>query len=81
MQGVKAEGKVKRFGGSAYTLDEIQRMAKKLDEPARTVVLTAALSGLRESERRGLRWEDFRDGMLQVQRSVWRTHGSEQLKT
>src|SRR5262249_35418938 len=30
---------------------------------------------------RGLRWEDFRDGVLQVQRSVWRTHVSQQLKT
>lgn len=81
MEGVKAEGKVRRFEGSAYTLEEIQRMVKKLDEPARTVVLTAALSGLRESELRGLRWEDCRDGVLQVQRSVWRTHVSQQLKT
>jgi len=63
--------------GRAYTLDEITAMLKVLDEPARTVVLVAALTGLRMSEIRGLRWEDFDGKTLQVKRSVWRTHVGE----
>ena len=58
----------------AYTLDEIQAMLAALKEPARTCVLTAALTGLRQSEIRGLRWEDFRGDELLVARSVWGSH-------
>jgi len=46
----------------------------KLSEPARTVVMVAAFSGLRLSEIRGLRWEDYTGTDLRVSRSVWRTH-------
>jgi integrase len=59
--------------GRAYTLREIQAMLDVLKEPARTVVLVAALTGLRMSEIRGLRWEDFDGETIQVKRSVWRT--------
>ena len=58
----------------AYTLDEIQAMLAALKEPARTCVLTAALTGLRQSEIRGLRWDDFRGDELLVARSVWGSH-------
>jgi integrase len=58
----------------AYTLDHIQSMLKVLDEPARTLVLVAALTGLRLAELRGLMWIDLGDGELAVKRSVWRTH-------
>jgi integrase len=34
-------------------------MLAQLAEPARTVVLTAALTGLRKSELRGLIWDSF----------------------
>ena len=61
----------------AYTLDEIQVMLAVLAEPARTLVLVAALTGLRMSELRGLKWTDIADGELVVQRSVWRTHVGE----
>ncbi len=57
--------------GPAYTLQEVQRMLKALPEPARTAVLVAALTGLRRSEIRGLRWEDFTGDELHVRRSVW----------
>ncbi len=43
----------------AYTLAEIQTMLSILGEPARTAVLTAALTGLSRSEIEVLRWEDF----------------------
>lgn len=56
----------------AYTLDEISAMLKVLPEPARTVVLVAALTGLRLSELKGLRWEDFNDDTVTVERAVWR---------
>ena len=56
---------------AAYTLDEISAMLKVFPEPSRTVVLTVALTGLRVSELKGLRWEDFDGDSLLIQRSVW----------
>jgi len=38
------------------------------------VIATAAVTGLRMSEIRGLRWSDFDGENLHVRRSVWRTH-------
>lgn len=61
----------------AYSLDEIQAMLKVLPEPARTAVLVAALTGLRHSEIRGLRWEDFTGTELRVRRAVWASHVNE----
>lgn len=55
----------------AYSLDEVKKMLLVLEEPARTVVLTAALTGLRKGEIRGLRWEDFSGTELNISRSVW----------
>jgi integrase len=52
------------------------------DEPVSIAVLaTAAFTGLRRSELRGLRWEDFRDGQLFVTRTVWNTSEREKTKT
>lgn len=58
---------------AAYTLAEISGMLKVLPEPARTVVLTAALTGMRLCELKGLRWEDFDGDSVLIQRSV--VHG------
>lgn len=55
----------------AYSLSEIKSMLAVLPEPARTVVLTAAFSGLRKSELRGLTWAGFDGKELRVERSVW----------
>jgi integrase len=55
----------------AYTLDEITAMLSVLGEPARTLVLTAALTGLRRGELQGLQWSDFTGTELRVERSVW----------
>src|SRR5947207_1933882 len=55
----------------AYSLAEIKTMIAPLGEPARTVVLCAALTGLRKSELRGLTWENFDGKELSVTRSVW----------
>lgn len=55
----------------AYSLDEVSGMLAVLGEPVRTVVLTAALTGLRKGEIRGLRWEDFTGKELRVNQSFW----------
>ena len=61
----------------ACTLEEIKGMLAVLPEPARTVVLLAALSGLRKGEIRGLRWADFDGKELFVRRSFWNKVESE----
>src|SRR5258708_10276702 len=43
----------------AYSLSEIKAMLAVMPEPAWTVVLTDALTGLRKSELRGLTWGTF----------------------
>jgi integrase len=55
----------------AYSLEEVRRILAVLEEPARTVVLTAALTGLRKGEISGLRWADFNGRELAVNRSLW----------
>ncbi|MFI5058642.1 MAG: tyrosine-type recombinase/integrase [Candidatus Acidiferrales bacterium] len=55
----------------AYSLSEIKAMLAMLEEPARTIVLTAAFTGLRKSELLGLRWQDFSGKELSVNRSRW----------
>ena len=55
----------------AYSLEETRRMLAVLDEPTRTVILTAALTGLRKGEISGLRWGDLTDRELAVNRSLW----------
>lgn len=62
---------------AAYTLDEVSAMLKVLPEPSRAVVFTAALTGFRLSELKGLRWEDFEGDTVMVSRSVWQGHVSE----
>ncbi len=55
----------------AYSLEEVTRMIMLLPEPAATVVATAAFTGLRRSELRGLLWENYTGSELHVTRSVW----------
>ena len=55
----------------AYSLAEVKQMISFQKEPARTIVLTAALTGLRKGEIRGLCWADFDGKSLSVRRSVW----------
>jgi integrase len=61
----------------AYSLPEIKSMLAVLPEPARTIVLTAAFSGLRKSELRGLTWDSFDGKELSVTRSAWNKTFSE----
>jgi integrase len=61
----------------AYSLSEIKSMLAVLPEPARTIVLTAAFTGLRKSELRGLTWASYNGEQLSVDRSVWNSTVSE----
>jgi integrase len=54
----------------AYSIAEITAMLAVLPEPARTMVATAAFTGLRRSELQGLLWEGYGNGELRVMRSV-----------
>jgi integrase len=58
----------------AYSLEEIEQMLRELPEPAKTVVATAAFTGLRKGEIRGLTWGDYSGTELRVSRSVWGRH-------
>ncbi len=73
VQGALASGRRSDFEGHAYSLADLQYFLETLDEPARTAVGTAAFSGLRESEIRGLQWLDYTGEELFVRRAVWRT--------
>ncbi len=62
-----------------YSLEEIAAMLRVLPEPAATAVATAAFTGLRLGELRGLTWGSYQPaqdddslGWLNVTRSVWR---------
>jgi integrase len=66
-------------GAHAYTVTEITTMLARLSEPARTIVQTAAFSGLRHSELRGLTCSSFnpQTRQLSVTQSVWNSTTSE----
>jgi integrase len=62
-----------------YSLEEITAMLKVLSEPSATAVATAAFTGLRLGELRGLTWRSYEPaqdeeslGWLNVTQSVWR---------
>jgi integrase len=69
---------IPEFDGRAYSLEEIALMLSVLSEPALTVVATAAFTGLRSGEIRGLTWDSYSPGVgdsfgvIRVLHSVWR---------
>lgn len=74
MRDASVPGRPAKFKGEVYSIDEIEHMLVVLPEPSRTIIAVAALTGLRLSELRGLRWRDYDGETLTVSRSVWRTH-------
>jgi integrase len=54
----------------AHSLEEISAMLAVLPEPARTMVATAAFTGLRRGELRGLLWDGYSADELRVMRSI-----------
>lgn len=61
----------------AYTLEEIGQILALLPEPAATLFAVAAFTGARRGEIRGLLWENYRDGQIQIARSIWKGHITE----
>jgi len=57
----------------AYSLEEVTRILAVLPEPAATIVATAAFTGLRRGEIRGLLWENYNGQELRVTQSVWKS--------
>ena len=55
----------------AYSLEEILQMLTVLPEPAATAVTTAAFTGMRKGELRGLLWENYSQTEIRVTQSVW----------
>ena len=56
------------------TPPEIRRLLEAADEPVRTVLMCAALTGMRHGELFGLRWEDIdlESNRIFVRRALWR---------
>jgi integrase len=56
------------------TPPEIRRLLAAADEPVRTMLLCAVLTGLRRGELLGLKWEDvdLQASKIHVRRAVWR---------
>lgn len=55
----------------AYSLEEVQALVDAVDDPTmKAAFLVAAFTGLRMEEIKGLRWEDYRDDVLNPKRTV-----------
>jgi integrase len=59
-----------------FTPEEIRRLLDAQEEPLRTLLLTAVLTGMRQGELFGLQWEDidFTAHLIHVRRALW--HGT-----
>jgi integrase len=71
-----------KYRGDTYTTDEITALlgstysSDYMGRVAFAVVATAAFTGLRLAELRGLQWRDFTGDKLSVERTMWRTRES-----
>ncbi len=55
----------------AYNLKEIYEIMQTVKKPvAKAAIMTATFTGLRMSEIKGLRWEDYDGGILNIKRAV-----------
>jgi integrase len=61
----------------AYNLEEIGQILSVIPEPAATIFAVAAFTGARRGEIRGLMWENYQDGEIQITRSIWKGHITE----
>ena len=55
----------------AYTLEEVADMLQRVPGRAAAVIAVAGYSGLRRGEIGCLKWEDYHDGAIYVQRAQW----------
>jgi integrase len=61
-------------GMEVFTPPEIRRLLDHAEEPLRTLLLCAVLTGMRRGELLGLKWEDidFGGNRIHVRRALWR---------
>jgi integrase len=57
-------------GKQMPSMDQIRRLLAAMEDPYRAMAETALYTGLRISEIRGLKWEDFSGGALMIRRRV-----------
>jgi len=57
----------------AYNLAQICRILEALPHLPKAIVAMASYAGLREGELRGVEWTDYLNGVLSVNRSVWKS--------
>ena len=55
----------------AYSLTEELTMIQAVPEPAATMLAVAAFTGARRGEIRGMSWENYRNGELLIDCSIW----------
>ena len=83
---VKVPGRAKKVRTSVYSIGDCEAMLEQLawheqlqslphNEDAGDVIVLLSLTGLRQSECRGLRWSDWnhKEATLDIARAVWRT--------
>jgi len=61
----------------AYSLEEILKMLVVVPEPAATVLATAAFTGARRGEIRGMLWENYSGVQIRITQSVFGSHTDE----
>lgn len=73
------EGRTKGPRGTSLNAEEFRRFIRmtqllacmEISPDVARFILTLAWTGMRKGEARALRWSDYRDGELHVERSVW----------
>jgi integrase len=83
---VKVPGRPKKVETAVYSIQDCENMIEWIEsheyderlehnEDAPDVIALLSLTGLRQSECRGLRWSDWneKDATLNIERAVWRT--------
>ena len=61
----------------AHSLEEIDEMLAVIPEPGATVIATAAYTGARRGEIRGMSWENYNRGEMMIAASVWQGHATD----
>lgn len=76
---VTVPGRPIKFHGKAYSIDDVDIMLENFPEGGDgtpvAIILLLSLTGLRQSEIRALRWEDWdeKQQVLHIRRSIWGT--------
>src|SRR5271166_2079143 len=61
----------------AYSLEHILQMLVVVPEPAATAIATAAFTGARRGEIRGMLWENYEGDQMRITQSVFGSHADE----